>query len=269
VSLFRRSVVFASVELERVCLVRIRRGRTAVAEEDRVFTRELDPDAPQASLNEVAHTLSGPGWRGTRRHVVISDRLVHYLVMPRPQGVQAAAELRLAIETRFEQLFDAPAAEWAIEADLRPLARHFVACALPHRLVNALRSAFSEGGECVSLRPFLICELNRLARRLPAECWYAAAAHDSVALARIARGECQRLRVLPASRPTPDHVIELVDRERLTAGETIVDVPILSSGILEGKAEPDSLKRLDQPRWRTQPRAWSSLHRLALAELWA
>jgi hypothetical protein len=89
---------------------------------------------------------------------------------------------------------------------------------MPRRLFDALEATFFTAGVCVSMRPFLVSELARRAGRLPATCWYAASSRDSVTLARVAGGECQRLRVLPAAAPSAAHIVSLVDRERLVAG---------------------------------------------------
>jgi hypothetical protein len=267
VSLFRPRRVYASVELDRISLVRLVGYRSGQVEEERVIEGASDPDQPDGAIPELARAMAEPGWRATPRHVVVSDRLVHYLVTARPQGVQTAAELRLLIESRYEALLDSPAAEWAIAADLRPLARHFVACAMPRRLVEALEKAFSVEGTCVSLRPFLISELKRRAGRLPRECWYAVAARDSLTLARISGGECRRLRVLPAGLSSAAHISDLVDRERLTAGDKGA-TRLLASGLIEGAAGTEQVTQLDRRAWPGKPKAWARSYRLALSEVW-
>ena len=78
-SLFKRERVFASVELDRVALVRL--GADKSAREQTVLPLAADPDHPEAAVQALGTTLASPAWRGAPRRIVLSDRLVRYLVM--------------------------------------------------------------------------------------------------------------------------------------------------------------------------------------------
>lgn len=268
-SLFRRERVFASVELDRIALVKLAGGAGGATACERMIEGQLDPDHPHEALREASAVLADPQWRGTMRHIVLSDRLARYLIIERPQGARSVDELRLAVEARFEAAFDASATDWEIGIDARPLARRFVACGVSRRLLDATRGAFSESGECASIRPYLVCELNRLAKRLPAKCWFATAARDYVAVTAINSGECQHIRVLPIDSTMPRAIAETIERERMLSGDLEDNERILLSGILDAKEQTGTLTRLDAPQWRAQPASWSPSYRLALAEIWA
>ena len=265
---FRRERVFASIELDRIALVRFDGQQGAAPSAERLLEIEFDPGQPNRALAEVSALLALPEWRDTRRHVVLSDRLARYLVIERPQGISSVAELDLAIGARFEEAFDASGAQWEIDVDTRAFAQRFFACAIPRRTLQEIRTAFSENGECDSVRPYLVCELNRLARRLPAAGWFATATRDSLGLAGIAGGEVRQIRVLPLSWPTSSTIAELVERERLLSGEVAPGERCLFSGVLEGDDEGTLLTRLDRPQWGAQHKTWSSNYRVALAEIW-
>ena len=266
-SRFRRERVYASVELDRLALVRL--GADDVPRDAAVIELPLDPERPEAWV-KAAHTgLAQPAWRNVPRNVVISDRLVRYVVMERPQGVRSSAELRLACEARFQASFERPAAEWEIKIDAQPFAQHLFACGVSRRLLDAIRTLFAADGSLVSLQPFLVSELRRLARRLPGECWFIAVARDCVTLAGIRRAECRFTRVLAAEQPELPAIRDALEREALLTGELAADAPVLVAGVLLGDWATSDMRRLDAPSWGAQTSSWASGFRLALSERWA
>lgn len=266
-SRFRRDRIYASVELDRTALVRL--GGDGEPREEAIVEMPLDPERPQEWAGAVRATLGQPAWRSAPRSVVLSDRLVRYVAMERPRGVRSSAELELACEARFQSSFERPANEWEIAIDARPFSPRVFACGAARAALDAIRAPFAGQGALLSLKPFLVCELQRLARRLPAECWFVAVARDCLALAGIARGECRFARVLAAERPSASLIEDTLAREALLAGEVAADAPVMIAGVLEGDAAASGLRRMDAPSWRTQPRHWTSGYRLALAERWS
>ena len=267
-SLFGRERIFASIELDRIALVKLTGNGGSTPLGECLIEAPLDPDQPEEALGKVATVLADPLWNGAKRHVVLSDRLVRYLVFERPEGVRSVDELMLAVEARFEQAFDASAQDWEIVIDARPFPRRFIACGAPRRMLYAARTAFSTGGECTSIRPFLVCELERVAKRLPAACWFAAASRDCVALIGITDSECQYVRVLPVDLSSPAAITATIEREQLLSGDAEGNEQIFVSGVPNAQSGDGTATRLDAPHWRAQPAAWSSSYRLALAEVW-
>lgn len=265
---FRRERVFASIEFDRIAFVKLSGRRADATSKEHLIDVTFDPDRPDRALRDVSKLLSQPGWSGTTRHVVLSDRLARYLVIERPHGIRSLGELALAISARFEEAFDASSAQWDIAFDARPFAQHFFACAIPRQVLEAVRNTFSHNGECASICPYLVCELNRLARRMPDAYWFATATRDCVCLVAMASGKLRQIRVLPCSSPTSSAIAELVEREHLLSGEVADGQKCLFTGILEGKDEGAILTRLDRPQWGTQLKTWSSIYRVALAEVW-
>ena len=264
---FRRERVYASVELDRVALVRL--GADGVPRDEAVIDLALDPEHPQEWSKAARATLAVPSLRNVPRIVVLSDRLVRYVVMERPQGVRSSAELRLACEARFQTSFERPAAEWEIAIDARPCARDVFACGVSRRLLDAVRGLFAAEGSVASVQPFLVCELQRLARRLPAECWFIAVARDCVTLAGIRHGVCRFVRVLASDQPTLQTIRDALEREALLTGEIAADAPVLIAGVVEGDAAASDMRRLDAPAWGAQTSSWASGFRLALAARWS
>jgi len=266
VSRFRRERLYASIEADRAVLVHVD-GRRAVQAEALV-PMNLDAE-PERSFSTLGGILSASPWQGIDRHVVLSDRLVRYLVVERPEGVRSAAELRLACEARFQSCFDLAAEAWELMIDLQPSRAHCLICGIPRRLLDGVRSAFESNGRLLSMRPYLVSELRRCGPALPRACWFATCARDSVAIAAITHSGCQSVRVAACSRPTAPAVEELLAREKLLIGGPDAEAPTLATGIIEGEAEQGTLRRLDQRQWGSLPAARSADYRLALSELWA
>lgn len=230
-SRFRRDEVLIFLESGGAALARLRHRERA----DLSSTRQIDIELPAGTLAAGLHllqdVLSEPAWQGTRREVIVSDRLVHYLVLERPQGLRSAAELQIAIEGRFEQMYEIVPSEWIVRYDRRAFARNLVACAMPRDLVEALESTVAKSGICSGIRPLLLFTLNRHAASLPNDCWYALAGRAQVAIAWIRAGTCRRIRVLPLEAPTANLVAELLERERIMAGEAEGNTPVFLSGL--------------------------------------
>jgi hypothetical protein len=93
-----------------------------------------------------------------RVQVILDDALARFFVVRPPIGVAGLAELRAVTAARFEDLFGHEASSWSIEADW-DARRHFLACAVPQRLVQALREAFPSAA---SIAPaFVHCLADR------------------------------------------------------------------------------------------------------------
>ncbi len=266
-SLFRRDAVHASVELDRVALVRI--GRHGSLVEQCILPFAQPPDDEPRALARLAQHLSGDAWRGTTRHVVLSDRLVRYLVLERPDGVRSLRELRAVVESKFESVFDVAASGWQIAVDTRPGGRRVVACGVQRRLLEAASAAFGADGPCRSVQPYFVRELQRRSRRLPATCWFVVAARDCLTIAAIVDGECCRVVVHPEAGAQPAAIAERVGREALLHGDVPEGAPVLVSGVVGGDPATAGLARLDAVHWAAQPAGWSADFRVALAERWA
>ena len=132
-----------------------------------------------------------------------------------------------------------------------------------------MRTTFASHGELVSLRPFLVCELRRLARRLPDQCWFAAVAHDCVTLAGIAEKDCRLVRIVATDQPAVATIQEALERESLLTDEIAPDAPTLVAGVLHDDIAASAMQRVDAPTWGTKPSSWASRYRLALSERWA
>jgi hypothetical protein len=268
VSPFRRSTIFVSVERDRVVLVKAGARPGMPAEAERLDGIDLACGDLTPIAEPLRAILSAPGWRGLQRRILISDRLVHHAAVERPLGVRTFGELQLAVEGRMEQLFDIDPPDWAVRVDAKPFAKHVAACALPRRLGEAIQAALCAGATRVSIRPYLLCELDRHAKRLPNACWFATAGRDYVAIVRVHDGCCRRIRIHPTPRPDARLAVALVERSRTLLGEEQGAEATFLSG-LPGDHEGGDVVHLDERETGKGSSARVSIYGRAMAEVWA
>jgi hypothetical protein len=266
VSPFRRSTIFVSVESDRVVLVKAGTRPGAHAEAKRLDGIDLASGDFAPIAEPLQAILSAPGWRGLQREILISDRLVHHAALERPSGVRTFGELQLAVEGRLEQLFDIHPPDWAVRVDAKPFANHVVACALPRRLGEAIQTVLCASATRVSIRPYLLCELDRHAKRLPNACWFATAGRDYVAIVRVRDGCCRRIRIHPTARPDARLAVALVERSRTLLGEERGSEATFLSG-LTGDHEGGDVVRLDAPAAGKGRSARTSAYGRAMSEV--
>lgn len=229
---------------------------------------DLAGAAPESALAPVGAALGSSPWRGLPRRIVVSDRLVRYLVVPRPEGIRTQAEMRLACEARFQASFDVEPQDWHFAIDMRPFATAALVCAMPRKLLAALTTTFGADGRLVALRPYLVSEWRRCAARLPRACWFAAVARDCVAIAAMDSRGCRSVRVVHCEQPSAAGLEELLARERLLAGDPAEGAPALVTGSVAGEFASGAIVRLDRPQWGSFPAARAGDYRLALSEHW-
>ena len=230
---FRRSTLVVCVDIDRVIVVPTARGACAGNARQLAGLDLRSGDAARA-LEPLRAMLAEPGWKGLEREILLSDRLAHYFVMERPEGIRTFHELQLALESRLQYLFEIRLADWVLRVDAKPFAPSFVACAIPRRLIVGLEAALCTGSSPrTSLRPYLLFELDRHARKLPATCWFGAAGRDYIGIVRVRDGHCQRVRIVAAPVPDARAALRLIERERMLLGEYERAEPLFFSGLFD------------------------------------
>ena len=258
--------VHASIEPERIALVKLGRGREVLAQTVLAIAPGIEPEGE--AWTALQALLAEPAWRGGRRHVVVSDHYARYLVCARPRGLRSLKELAQVMDNQLAQRFDLSPAEWMVRYEAPPFDSHLFACALPRTLVQVLRRCIA----CASLQPYLVCELNRVAQRLPRDTWFASVARDYIAMVGAKAGRPCVIRRLPYASESGDAatLAATIAREQLLLGSVTggEERPCLLTGLLPEADDGTTLTRLDLPRWGAQSRAWSRDSRLALAGVW-
>ena len=269
-SLFRPERLCVGLAPERITIVRVATGRVPRALSDTAVAADLNPRAPQlAPLFEGINVMRA-GARDVQ--IVLADPLVRYFVTEAPQGLRSRAELRGAIDARFEEQFGLSLAEWEICTDLAPGCDSYLACAVPRKLLAGLRDG------CLAaklglrgLAPFAVSEMNRWHRRLPKrDFWFAAAGHGALTLGYRAKRGWRGMRTHTANGKAEAQLPVLLERDGLRLG-VAGEAPLHCSGLVSQPVESassDVLTRVGAGLWPGQAEAWSREYRLALSGVW-
>lgn len=143
-------------------------------------TKEGQPTGSIDWTASVAALLAQrPGKEDLMLDVTVADSWCHYWIQPVPEGVARFEELRALAAARLESLFGVRAEAWEISADWK-LGGLMLACAMPLRLVEALRNPPGGVWRLTTLRPGSVRALGRHAARLPASGWALSVARGNV-----------------------------------------------------------------------------------------
>jgi hypothetical protein len=182
---------------------------------DRVFV-SLEPRAVHAvrgsekrQAEELKDVLAG--WERADVTIVVSNRLVRYVVVPRTKEVSGEDEELALARHHFARVHGERARDWHV----RISPETGLASALALSLVNELKAFFErkKSLRLVSLQPYLMAAFNRWRARVPREgAWIVLPEPEATCVALFERGSWSGVSV---SRADPD---QAVARERLRMG---------------------------------------------------
>ncbi|MBI4996103.1 MAG: hypothetical protein HZA64_12340 [Rhodocyclales bacterium] len=156
-----------------------------------------DPAMPwAAACNALAGAMAEGMQRRMRISVVLSDRLVRYLVLPWRAGVVSRAEWRAYALHSFESVYGADCRDWRLRIDLVPPGRPSLACAIDAGLIEALRKiAGDNASRLIAVRPNFISLFNqRRAALRGSPLWFAAVEERSVCMGVLSDGVWRAMR---------------------------------------------------------------------------
>jgi hypothetical protein len=162
-----------------------------------------DPARPwAAACNALAEAMAENMQRHMRISVVLSDRLVRYLVLPWRDGVLSRAEWRAYALHSFEAVYGEICRNWRLRIDLVPPGRPSLACAIDADLIEALRKiAGDAASRLVAVRPNFISRFNqRRAAMRGSPLWFATVEERSLCVGALNDGVWRALR----SESAPD-----------------------------------------------------------------
>ncbi len=262
--------LFVSLEPGRMAAVclggRLGQGLTQVlASVDSPLTAQPDREALSALLQSAVSAVPRPA-RVRRLTVTLSDLLVRYLVLRRPDGLRSLAELHELAAQQLCERFELDAADWVFRVDAAFRGTHDTVCAMPGALLQNLRDAAADAGlRLRSVQPHLITELARHGRR---NGWIATTERNGFAFAYLADQALRDIRVVRSSQPSRDLPIAL-RRESIARGlpedasARVTGLPSSDRGTL-----PAAFSAVGAERWPSEGPLWSAQYRLALAPIW-
>jgi len=203
VSLLSRDRVVVALEPQAVHAVRPKTNekRSAAAQV---------PGLWQDALKEVL-----AGWTRADLTVVLSNRLVRYVVVPRTAGVSGDAEEATLARHHFTRLHGERSRDWDVRYDRETGLASAIDKSLIEELKNLVRLR--------SLQPYLMAAFNRLRSRIPAEgAWIVLPEAQATCVALYAKGAWTGVSV---SRATGNEAIE---RERMRMGSAQAPSTVLT-----------------------------------------
>lgn len=259
--------LFVSLEPGRMAAVclggRLGQGLTRVmASVDSPLTAPPDREA----LSALLHSAVPQPARARGLTVTLSDLLVRYLVLRRPDGLRSLAELRELAAQQLCERFELDPADWVFRVNAAFRGTHDTVCAMPGALLQNLRDAAADTGlRLLSVRPHLVTELARHGRR---NGWIATMERNGFAFAYLADKAPRDIRVMRSSQACTDLPLAL-RRESIACGLR-EDAPVRVTGLPASdlSALPAAFSAVCAERWPSEGPLWSAQYRLALAPIW-
>lgn len=193
-------------------------------------------EAPwRGALQALATALPAQAGRAARARVILSNRLVRYVLVPWSDALGDAGEEAAFARHCFERLYGEAAAQWELrvsdERDGLPRLASAVDAALP----GALRDVFAAAGVRLdSIQPSLMAVYNDYRRRLRGRhAWLALLEPGSVSLALLQQGRWVRVRSMRIGPGWRVELAQILEREAYLADPEAAarDVFLWASGL--------------------------------------
>jgi len=176
-----------------------------------------------------------------RVEVILADSLVRYAIMPWSADVLAADEHRTMARIHFEAMFGPMLGEWEFQAAPAGYGQARIACAVDSRLSSALHALFAAHKmRMVSLRPYLICVMNRWHAQLSGDALLVVVAPEHCMMAGFKAGAWHSVRRIRLSDTSVSQLQQLIERELVLQGLDGATVYLHAPGRDMSATMPDS-----------------------------
>ncbi len=216
---------------DRVAVVRVGRGlRPAV---NGKLSARCEPVAEGAdwagALVTLEESLSRLRPQGARATVVLSHRLVRYVLLPASAKVARADESETLARFWFERTYGAFSGDWLIRVSDDDPNRPRVASAVEAKVVDALRATVARSGaRLVSMQPHFMTAYNQWRLNIgKRDCWFVALEPGRAVAANVSTGAFRALRSFWVSDDAGLDLMEHLARENTLAGEGNPPVHVL------------------------------------------
>ena len=176
-----------------------------------------------------------PAHAGRAARVILSSRLVRYLLVPWSEALVDAEEEAAFARHCFARVYGEAAGEWDIRVGDEREGAQRLACAVDAALPEALRAAFVAAHVRLdSIQPNLMAVCNEYRGRLRRRhAWLALLEPGSLCLARLDQGRWTRLRSMRIGPGWRAELPRILEREACLAGagEAPRDVFLWASGL--------------------------------------
>jgi hypothetical protein len=219
---------------ERLSLVRVK-GLSARPLEKMLLPcasrDELDPWC--GPLSVLRDMLKAKASRNSRVTVILSNRWVHYLLVPWSGDLASEEEWRSWIRHHFQKVFGAAVEGWAFRWQAQGAGRPLIASAVEQALLDGIESAVKQiGGRLRSVQPHLMAAFNRSRKQISqSNLWWVLAEPGHVSISLLDHGAWQVLRTRPTDPVWAAKLPLWLEREHAlralpdSAREVVVEAP--------------------------------------------
>lgn len=183
--------------------------------------------------------LVAEGPRRLRLEILLSDRFVHYQVLPWRGGIATRAEWRAYARHAFETVHGEMARHWDMRIDVVPPGRESLACAIETALIDTLRGIAQQNhARIVSIRPNFIANFGQRRGGLRgAQFWFAVVQPRHVCLGAFRQGYWVGMRNEPAAEGWRAALPGMLRRTQCTLAEPC-DGDLYLCGDIAEEVEP-------------------------------
>lgn len=122
--------------------------------------------SPFDAAQKLAEAMSQYNANEGTLDIVLSDRLVRYLVVPLIQGLRNTGEVHQAALARFEHVYGIRPADWCVVTDMEQSTERFLSCAVEMQLMESLSQHLRNAGYKIrSMQPAFVAAHRLLSRQ--------------------------------------------------------------------------------------------------------
>jgi hypothetical protein len=188
------------------------RSRTSILAECRLSEEDVAvPDRLPARLRSI---LTETKCAGLPTTIMLDDAYCRLWIVTPPQNAASLSDCKAAAAVRFQTLYGEPITGWELAADW-DARRPFVACAVPHALLQALQQVAIEYKlTLLDIAPQFIGAWNRWHAGLRPNAWFGVLHEDTLTIGATISGRLQVIRAtsVPVALPADS----AVDKEWLS-----------------------------------------------------
>lgn len=216
-----RDALRVMIAPDRLVLVRASRWRGKILEQSVIPVSDAGEPSWRGAVDALSHALKHAAWQQCDVHVVLSDRMVRYLLVPAAKdGNPAKVDSQLVANHYFKETYGGMASVWTCHVDDSDGDGKRLATAIDRDLLNNIANCCNAPGyRLVSLKPALVVAFNHFRKEWGAgPHWFAITDAHSACLCLYQGGAWVQIRSIETEEDLGAEIARVMARENLLAG---------------------------------------------------
>lgn len=237
---------------ERLLLARVSAGfRRRLLHKEVVDFAPAQPGVPlwRPAADALAAKVAAGALAKADVHLVLSNRFVHYAVVPWSDTLGTREEELAFARHCFSRVYGSEAENWALKLSSANPRRARLACAVEQTLIDALETCMGPlAGRYRSLQPHLVASFNRVRTRLGEQpAWVVVAEPGLLCLALLQEGRWESVRTIKVGADWVKELPGVLARE-----ECLVDTQTECGRVLVFAPDSPQMMLLQAGKWQIQ-----------------